>query len=84
MDEMHSEETLLKVRRALSRIVESPLVTDCINEMQNEGILFRERATPPLARDGKPGCPETVWDGPYVSRCSMGTGHTCAIHGRFA
>lgn len=39
----------------------------------------------PLAEDGKPGCPVTVWDGPYSWRCSLGaaTGR-CAYHGRFA
>lgn len=32
--------------------------------------------------DGRAGCPETVWDGPYSSRCSMGETR-CAIHGPF-
>ena len=37
------------------------------------------------ARDGKPGCPVTVWDGPYSTRCGAGasTGR-CAHHGPFA
>jgi hypothetical protein len=39
----------------------------------------------PLARDGKPGCPVTVWDGPYSTRCSLGaTVGRCAYHGEFA
>lgn len=40
----HSEETLMKVRRALGRTLDSQQVTDCISEMQNAGILFRERS----------------------------------------
>lgn len=31
------------------------------------------------------GCPETVWDGPYSMRCSLGgDAGTCARHGQFA
>ena len=34
--------------------------------------------------DGKPGCPVTVWDGPYSMRCSLGTAvGRCAYHGAF-
>ena len=30
------------------------------------------------------GCPQTVWDGPYSYRCSLGgTGWICAKHGQF-
>lgn len=38
-----------------------------------------------LARDGRRGCPVTVWDGPYSTRCGAGasTG-TCGHHGPFA
>lgn len=32
--------------------------------------------------DGKPGCPEPTWDGPYKMRCSMGH-DVCGRHGRF-
>lgn len=35
-----------------------------------------------VARDGKPGCPETVWDGPGSFRCSRGT-DVCGRHGAF-
>jgi hypothetical protein len=47
--ETHNEEALLKVRRALYTILGGHLstdqrITDCISEMQNQGILFRERA----------------------------------------
>lgn len=38
----------------------------------------------PLAEDGKPGCPVTVWDGPYRMRCSLGASVSrCAYHGPF-
>lgn len=38
-----------------------------------------------LACDGKPGCPVTVWDGPYSFRCSLGAERgKCAYHGSFA
>lgn len=38
----------------------------------------------PLASDGKPGCPEIVWDGPYSMRCSLGARVSeCARHGVF-
>lgn len=37
-----------------------------------------------VSRDGKAGCPETVWDGPYSYRCSMGPGGVCATHGTWA
>lgn len=37
---------------------------------------------PVAAKDGKPGCPEIVWDGPYQFRCSMGIDR-CGQHGRF-
>lgn len=44
-----------------------------------------ENEAHPLARDGKPGCPVTVWDGPYSVRCSLGaTVGRCAYHGPFA
>ena len=37
------------------------------------------------ARDGKPGCPVTVWDGPYSTRCGAGAAvGKCAHHGPFA
>jgi hypothetical protein len=32
--------------------------------------------------DNKKGCPETVWDGPYSYRCSLGI-NKCARHGNF-
>lgn len=39
----------------------------------------------PTARDGKPGCPVTVWDGPYSTRCGAGASvGKCAHHGPFA
>ena len=38
-----------------------------------------------LARDGKRGCPVTVWDGPYSTRCGAGAAvGKCAHHGPFA
>ena len=44
----HDESTLIKVRRALANVIGveqgGQLITDCITEMQNEGILFRERS----------------------------------------
>lgn len=47
---------------------------------------FAESDAPRLvARDGKPGCPVTVWDGPYRMRCSLGASvGRCAYHGAFA
>jgi hypothetical protein len=40
---------------------------------------------PLCADDGKPGCPVTVWDGPYRMRCSLGASvGRCAYHGPFA
>jgi hypothetical protein len=33
-------------------------------------------------KDGLPGCPEMVWDGPYKYRCSLGI-DVCSIHGKF-
>jgi hypothetical protein len=42
--ECYDEETLFKVRDALREVLlEETLVSDCINEMQGRGILFRER-----------------------------------------
>jgi len=39
----YSEETLFKVRRALQKMGMTEVeIIDCINAMQNEGILFRE------------------------------------------
>lgn len=41
--------------------------------------------TKPIARDGRPGCPVTVWDGPYSTRCGAGASvGKCAHHGPFA
>lgn len=48
----YDENTMIKVRRALENVlggVQEPtataqIITDCITEMQNEGILFRERS----------------------------------------
>lgn len=34
------------------------------------------------ARDGLPGCPVIMWDGPYNMRCSLGV-DVCSIHGLF-
>lgn len=43
--ETHDPDTLLKVREALGEYLPTEeKVTDCINAMQNKGILFRERA----------------------------------------
>lgn len=41
--EIHNENTLFKVFAALRRLMDDELATCAINEMQNEGILFRER-----------------------------------------
>lgn len=45
---VHTEETLMKVRRALfmilGRTIDSQQITDCISEMLQAGILFRERS----------------------------------------
>lgn len=44
-----TENTLFKVRNALLRVgLTEQQITDAINEMQNEGILFRERAAEKL------------------------------------
>jgi hypothetical protein len=46
----HDEDTLMKVRAGLRKVLTSQvlfsddLLTDCISSMQNQGILFRERA----------------------------------------
>lgn len=32
--------------------------------------------------DGKRGCPETRWDGPYSYRCGLGI-NKCYLHGYF-
>lgn len=38
-----------------------------------------------VAKDGRPGCPVTVWDGPYSTRCGAGASvGKCAHHGKFA
>jgi hypothetical protein len=38
----------------------------------------------PLAKDGRPGCPVIVWDGPYSTRCGAGASvGKCAHHGVF-
>ena len=39
----HDEYTLRKVLNALARVVSQELAMNCITEMQNAGILFRER-----------------------------------------
>ncbi len=41
--ETHSDETLDKVYDALIKAVGKNLAQDCVREMQNAGILFRER-----------------------------------------
>lgn len=33
-------------------------------------------------KDGKPGCPVIMFDGPYDYRCSLGV-DDCAYHGAF-
>lgn len=46
--EIHNEQTLFKVRRAIRQALPDPFkfwCNDIINEMQNSGILFRERGT---------------------------------------
>ncbi len=44
MREYFTEETLLKVYRALRKSVDEDKAMDIITDLQNEGILFRERA----------------------------------------
>ncbi len=42
----HNDQTLMKVRKGLRKMLGSEqVITDCIAEMQNEGILFREVVT---------------------------------------
>lgn len=44
-EEMHNENTLYKVYAALSAVgIDIALATEAVDEMQNRGILFRERA----------------------------------------
>ena len=41
----HDDETMAKIQRALSDYgLNSFLVQECINRLQNDGILFRERS----------------------------------------
>lgn len=49
--ETHDHDTLDKVNAALIRAVGKNLAQDCIREMQNAGILFRERGESTDARD---------------------------------
>lgn len=44
-----------------------------------------QRPAEMLAKDGRRGCPVTVWDGPYSTRCGLGASiGRCAYHGQFA
>lgn len=45
MTEYHDDDTMRKVHNALGRAgLTEVQIRDAINEMQNDGILFRERA----------------------------------------
>lgn len=65
--ETYGEGTLLKVRAALRNTIGSEqVITDCISDMQNQGILFRERGTAADVSDGSHTMQEL-----YDHRCAL-------------
>lgn len=52
------------------------------NEEVEEKIRNGDFSNIVAERDGKKGCPEIIWDGPYNWRCGLGI-NKCARHGYF-